>query len=472
MKQAGTLLFYLLLTFSVIAAQPNQLVLDYIDSYSGIAIREMIDYKIPASITLAQGIIESGSGQSELAKQSNNHFGIKCHNDWEGDKVYYDDDAKGECFRKYDHVEDSYHDHSEFLSSKQRYAELFTLDPDDYKGWAKGLKAAGYATNPKYADMLINLIEEYELYKYDKMTLADIKKVKHDKKEDKIKEDKTKTEPKTEKQEKEFNWGGYAVNVFYFNRIPTITVRAGDTPERLATEHHTKVEQLYIYNDLKPGDELQPGSKFYLQPKRKNGDEKYHEVKTGETMWLISRDEGVRLDKLYQYNLLEPGQEPATGQQVNLRSKRNDPPKLQSAKSKPVATNEKTNVVTEKKNESAETEKPNPVEERKVEEIKTEPVEELILFEDKDWVRDDQEGELIKADTVPSNDAPAIEQTPEKISTQPEGVKQAVYHVVQPKETLYGLSKKYQISVEQIQQWNNLPDNSIKIGQQLIVGYQ
>ncbi|MDR5589436.1 glucosaminidase domain-containing protein [Christiangramia sp. SM2212] len=139
---------------------------DYIRDYAPIAQEEMKLYKIPASITLAQGILESGAGNGELTRRANNHFGIKCH-DWNGEKVYHDDDRRGECFRKYKHAKYSYRDHSLFLSRRGRYSELFELDPDDYKGWAKGLRKAGYATDRRYPDKLIDLIERYELYKFD-----------------------------------------------------------------------------------------------------------------------------------------------------------------------------------------------------------------------------------------------------------------------------------------------------------------
>ncbi|MBR1631281.1 MAG: glucosaminidase domain-containing protein, partial [Paludibacteraceae bacterium] len=144
-----------------------QTYLEYIDRYAASAIEEQKKYGIPASITLSQGLLESQAGQSELARNTNNHFGIKCHNDWTGGTYYYDDDARGECFRVYDRVEQSFDDHSKFLANRQRYADLFELDPTDYKAWAKGLKADGYATDPNYANKLIKLIEDYELHRFD-----------------------------------------------------------------------------------------------------------------------------------------------------------------------------------------------------------------------------------------------------------------------------------------------------------------
>ena len=142
---------------------------NYIDTYASVAVEKMNQHGIPASITLAQGILESGAGQSDLAKFANNHFGIKCHNDWSGQTYHKDDDAKDECFRKYKSPQESFEDHSHFLK-KNRYAELFTLERTDYKAWAKGLKKAGYATNPQYAERLVKIIEDYQLYRFDNNT--------------------------------------------------------------------------------------------------------------------------------------------------------------------------------------------------------------------------------------------------------------------------------------------------------------
>lgn len=159
----------------------NKYTLQYIKKYAPIAVFEMHKYNIPASITLAQGILESGNGRSQLASKSNNHFGIKCHVGWKGQKVYHDDDEKGECFRKYKFVETSYKDHSEFLSGRRRYANLFKLRKSDYKGWAKGLKKAGYATDKKYPKKIIKIIETYRLYEFDKFTKKDLKRGKREK---------------------------------------------------------------------------------------------------------------------------------------------------------------------------------------------------------------------------------------------------------------------------------------------------
>jgi LysM repeat protein len=188
----------------------------------------MHKYNVPASITLAQGILESGNGRSQLASKSNNHFGIKCHIGWKGGRVYHDDDEKGECFRKYKYVESSYKDHSEFLSGRRRYASLFKLRKSDYKGWAKGLKKAGYATDKKYPKKLIKIIEDYKLYEFDKFREKDLKKIK---KETKRNQAKTITNSKKRNQK-------------------NYKVKKGDTLYSIAKKFKTTVENLKDANNL------------------------------------------------------------------------------------------------------------------------------------------------------------------------------------------------------------------------------
>lgn len=209
----------------------NKYTLQYIKKYAPLAVVEMHDYKIPASITLAQGILESGNGRSNLASKSNNHFGIKCHKGWTGQKVYHDDDEKGECFRKYKYVQSSYADHSKFLSSRKRYASLFELRLRDYKGWARGLKKAGYATDKKYPKKLIRIIEEYKLYEFDKVTKRDVRKGKRDKKKE-LKEE------IVIKKEKQPSLPKYYV------------VKKGDTLYSIAKKFNTTVALLKEINGL------------------------------------------------------------------------------------------------------------------------------------------------------------------------------------------------------------------------------
>ena len=206
----------------------NKHTLQYIKKYAPLAVLEMHKYNIPASVTLAQGILESGNGRSQLASKSNNHFGIKCHTGWKGAKVYHDDDEKGECFRKYKYVQSSYKDHSEFLSGRRRYASLFKLRKSDYKGWAKGLKKAGYATDKKYPKKLIKIIEEYKLYEFDKFREKDLKKLK---KETNKKQTKTAINSKKSTQE------------FY-------KVKKGDTLYSIARKFNTTVAIIKKVNAL------------------------------------------------------------------------------------------------------------------------------------------------------------------------------------------------------------------------------
>jgi hypothetical protein len=223
----------------------NNFTVDYIGTYKDIAIRKMEEYKIPASITLAQGILESGNGLSELAKKSNNHFGIKCHSSWRGPKVYHDDDRRGECFRKYPSAEGSFNDHSEFLTGRGRYEFLFDLSPDDYKAWAKGLKKAGYATDRKYPKKLISFIENFELYKYDDLVLDD----RAYKKYAKANALEIPQESEVAIVERQEQRGGRVA--YRSSSIATYRVDKGDTLYSIAREHDLTVEELKELNKLR-----------------------------------------------------------------------------------------------------------------------------------------------------------------------------------------------------------------------------
>ena len=213
-------------------ANLNRYTLQYIRKYAPLAVLEMHEYKIPASITLAQGILESGNGRSELASKSNNHFGIKCHKGWTGERVYHDDDEKGECFRKYKYVQTSYKDHSKFLTGRQRYAGLFELKKTDYKGWAKGLKKAGYATDKKYPKKLIKIIQDYRLHEFDKFTKRDLKRGRRESKKD----DKDKKPLKEVKPQ-------YSLPKYY-------TVQKEETQYSIAKKFNTTVALLKEINGL------------------------------------------------------------------------------------------------------------------------------------------------------------------------------------------------------------------------------
>jgi LysM repeat protein len=279
---------------------------EYFDTYKDIAVHEMQRSGVPASITLAQGALESGDGNSRLAKKGNNHFGIKCHNSWKGKKIYQDDDSRHECFRQYGSVEDSYHDHSDYLRETRRYAFLFELDPTDYKGWAKGLKRAGYATSSSYASKLIEIIEEFNLHKYD--TMAGVEKPSHKKSKDVSVL--TTTRP-----------------VFERNRVKYIVAIEGDTYESLTLELNKLKWEFPKYNDTNINDYLSPGQVVYIQPKRNKAEagKSFHIVKQGETMLAISQLYAVKLDRLYDMNLLEPGTEPEPGTSLQLRKQLKSP---------------------------------------------------------------------------------------------------------------------------------------------------
>lgn len=276
-----TLKFFLILIISCLSLQAqtrNKQYEDYIKKYRELAVEEMKKYHIPASITLAQGLLESGAGQSTLARKSNNHFGIKCGSDWTGKTVSHDDDARGECFRAYKHPKDSYEDHSKFLAGRSRYASLFKLKITDYKGWARGLKKAGYATNPRYADQLIGIIELYELHKYDeKNYLKWIKK-----------------NPNPHQ-------------TYIANDLLYIVVRAGDSWKSISKEFDISQKKLRKYNDLYKGYALQVGDILYLEKKNKKADKEHivHVLRAGESMYSISQKYGIRLKNLYKMNKMD-----------------------------------------------------------------------------------------------------------------------------------------------------------------------
>ncbi|MDZ7738573.1 MAG: glucosaminidase domain-containing protein [Bacteroidales bacterium] len=285
---------------------------------------EMRRTGVPASITLAQGIIESDYGRSRLAREANNHFGIKCHNGWKGRKIYHDDDRRNECFRSYKQVSESYYDHSDFLRQGSRYSFLFDLKPDDYKGWARGLKSAGYATNPRYARMLIDMISENNLHIYDQIALSnrDLDNVKgvaemdisvDDEDIKKLKEGNINSDEEFIIEKKS--------RVKTRNRIKYIRVRENDTFESLIEEFDLLRWELYRYNDLDEGDELYEGQILYLQPKRKKAaaGNDFHILKEGETMYDVSQLYGIRLKALYSNNRMEPGYEPPAGTELWLR---------------------------------------------------------------------------------------------------------------------------------------------------------
>lgn len=324
------MIFMLSWNIVVFAQNKSKAALDYIEKYKDVAMREMQEYKIPASITLAQGLIESGNGNSELAKKSNNHFGIKCHKSWTGKRTYHDDDEKGECFRVYDSPEDSYRDHSIFLSQGQRYAFLFDLKITDYKGWAKGLKKAGYATLPVYANILIKHIEDYNLTQYDQMVVKGKFKYKKEKSQ------KTKDKGQKAKDDIENNLiytpykitdaevVGKTTDERYIrenNKVKFIYAREGETVYELADMLGIYDYQIIKYNNLGKRTTLKDNEIIYIEPKKNKAMRryKYHTIQKGETLSHVSRLYAVKLKSIFKMNDMDENTILHVGDNIRLR---------------------------------------------------------------------------------------------------------------------------------------------------------
>ncbi|MCU0461410.1 MAG: glucosaminidase domain-containing protein [Bacteroidales bacterium] len=296
----------------------------YIAKYKDLAVSEMKRTGIPASITLAQGMIESDFGRSRLAREANNHFGIKCHDNWTGPTIRHNDDRRNECFRKYSRAQDSFYDHSDFLKSTSRYSFLFDLPSTDYKGWAKGLKKAGYATNPDYADMLIRKIEVNNLYYYDRGFKAPEKPVAETVPPKPGTVRPVPGEPVTPVN---INNGTSVVQarvprIMENNRIQYIIVKEGETIGSIEKDFELLKWELTRYNELDNDFTPVAGQILYLQPKRDKAEpgREVHIVVEGETLYYISQKYGVKLKKLYEYNMIPEGEDPVAGQKIWLRA--------------------------------------------------------------------------------------------------------------------------------------------------------
>ncbi|MDR3126981.1 MAG: glucosaminidase domain-containing protein [Tannerellaceae bacterium] len=295
-------LITLCLPLSAAPASTNEACRKYIQKYAALAIQQRNKYRIPASITLAQGIMESGAGLSELARKSNNHFGIKCHQDWKGGRVFHDDDRKGECFRKYKKVEDSFEDHSRFLE-RPRYLSLFKYKLTDYKKWAHGLQSCGYATDRTYASKLIKIIEDYDLHQFDKGRYI-----------------KQSLSRKARKQ-----LAGKVPlpthTILKNNRIPYVRPLPGDNFQRIADDLGLKPKALSRYNDLPPSSPLSTDDFVYLKKKRSKAPKTFptHTVKPGDSMHSISQTYAIRLRRLYKLNRKKPDYIPQEGDILKLR---------------------------------------------------------------------------------------------------------------------------------------------------------
>jgi LysM repeat protein len=378
MYKPGIAILFLSISF---CADAQRITIEqYIEQYKDIAISEMKRSGVPASITLAQGIHETESGNSDLVKKSNNHFGIKCKSTWTGENVFHDDDANGECFRAYSNAEESYRDHSDFLRSNKRYAFLFKLDASDYKGWAKGLKKAGYATNPRYPDILIKNIEQYNLQQY---TIEGINETQNPdvSKSESDKEKKLPAEVSNDKvpdQNESISGPDGTGTVMTINKTKCVFAKKGTSLLAIANKNNISLNKLMEFNDLSEEGILNKDQYVYLHKKPKTGDREYYIVQPGETLYDVAQKNGIQLKYLKEYNNL---------------------------------TNSET----------------------------VEPEDKLFL----------QPG-LIKQGTEP-----------EKADYK--------MHLVAPKEGLYAIARKYNVTVQQLKEWNKLDTDDLKIGQEIIV---
>jgi LysM repeat protein len=361
----------------------------YIAMYKDLAIQEMKRMGVPAAITLAQGILESECGNSVLVKKSNNHFGIKCKGSWTAGGVTHDDDAIGECFRKYDTPEESFRDHSNFLRASGRYSFLFKLDVTDYKAWAIGLKKAGYATNPRYPDILIKNIEQYNLQQYTLAAVGEVPNFDASKYQDDSVEVVTPPSPGdlnigtvTQEGVKEDDNSQLDApdKKIYINTTKCVLVKKGVSLLVVATKNDINLNKMLEFNELAEDGILGKDQYIYLQKKPKTGDHEYHIVQPGETLYDVAQKNGIQLQYLLEYNQLD---------------------------------NSVTTVAEGTK---------------------------LFLRPGK---------------------APAGKTAANKPKM----------HTVAAKEGLYGIAKKYNVTVQQLKEWNNLDSNELHIGQELIVGY-
>ena len=331
-KKAISLAGILLIVVQSLPAQVRQTREEYIDRYKSIAVAHMERYGIPASITMAQGILESDCGNSWLSLQSNNHFGIKCKRNWTGDKVYYDDDAKGECFRSYPSVEASYRDHAEFLDSQPRYDSLCAYSSDDYKSWARGLKAAGYATAPDYAQRLTRIIEENQLYLLDR---PDGERLYASRMGRKVTDpegwfaDQSSVEPAAgaspaidpDNYRVTINaHNGY--NVYQTNGVHYVLAKEGDTFENIGQKFRISARNLRKFNDLKD-KKAQPltGEVVYIERKKKRweGNAHTHICRQGETAYAVGQSYAIRTRSIEKLNRLKPGSTLEKGQQIRIK---------------------------------------------------------------------------------------------------------------------------------------------------------
>ena len=453
----------------------KQTPLAYIAKYKDLAVIEMHRSGVPASITLSQGVLESNSGNSRLAKFANNHFGIKCKGSWTGNVIYADDDAADECFRAYESVLESYKDHSDFLRKNWRYHLLFELNPKDYKGWCHGLRKAGYATNPQYGNILIRLIDRYELNQYDleKMPGTDL--------------------PALMVRET-------------VNGVLVKTAEAGETVGTIAAGNNVKDRHIRKWNDLPAGEEIRIGEIVYLKPKRRRGAKEKHTVTKGEDMRVISQQYGIKLKQLYKKNRMEVGSEPKVGEVLFMQKKRSKEDSVSVAQASPQWKEEEeqepfVNPHSAQKEaiDKIDFSSPGALNKKKVvvpnfyyvkkgDNIyriaeKYRIMEEDILLWNKDLTPSTMSiGQKIyltveaaeAANTLTRTKKQTITQRPlthqevEKIG-EDITVSGTITHIVVKGDTLYNICRRYNITVAEIKEWNQLEGATISLSQKLKV---
>lgn len=446
----------------------------YIATYKAIAIDEMRRSGVPAAIKLAQGILETQSGNGWLVLNSNNHFGIKCKNNWVGETVNYDDDARQECFRKYGSAADSYRDHSAFLRNNPRYAFLFQFAPDDYKSWAYGLKQAGYATSRTYPQQLIKIIEDNNLEQY---TLEGMGVAKAAPEEDNDSRPAVQERPAasrpvavaTQPARQPAAPKKHPKGVFQINGRKVLYLPAGTSLIQVANQHNVRLSRLLKYNDLSSDAPLKEDMYIFLQKKSKKGNDDYHVVAAGETMHDVAQVEGIQVKWLRRRNKMQEGEEPAAGTRLALDGYANATPRLakgSKAKEDEEAENysltkEGQGVTEQAPQEQAPAAPAQPAQQPQKSGVPVAMVEDLKKLGEVNTSGGAQAQPPKKETTAPARPA-----TPQQAPAR--GILQ--YHDVQPKETAYGICKRYNITIEQLQQWNNLQNTDIKIGQRLLVG--
>ena len=447
----------------------RQAIYDYIAAYKDIAIAEMDRTGVPASIKMAQAILESNAGRSKLAVNANNHFGIKCANDWDGETFYQKDDDRDSrgrlipsCFRSYETVEESFIAHSEFLSGssrQSRYGWLFELDPTDYKPWAHGLQKSGYATNRRYGNLLINVIENYSLYELDHMerplASASERKERRERSAERREDDgffRTQTPPPPRRQTT-------------VNRLAAVEANEGETLADIALELEVSLRALLRFNDgVEDAFESFDSDRYvFLERKRRNyrGGREIHRVQEGEEMFDIANAHGIRLNALYRRNRVDRDREPAIGERIYLRGRRNrnQPVRYRPENYRPPAQEE------EVKPESPEEPKPlDAIDAKDViasadTGVHAEPTAQKPEKDPAESSGNDSRMESSESSTsIDLRESEAENREVEEIK-----------HIVSPGETLFAISRKYDMSVDELMELNGLTNNQLSVGQELVV---